>query len=97
LSRHELREIGRLYRVRQRASQHAGATTGDFVFAQRIEEQTKVVRKQADDVHDVKQEIKEANKKLAAIQKAAQHDMPKKISDAVNKPATTAARRRRHG
>lgn len=97
LSRHELREIGRLYRVRQRASQAAGGLTGNTVFAQRIAEQTKVVKRQADDVHDVKQEIKQANHHLAQLERELKHDTPKKIANSVNKPAATAARRRRTG
>jgi hypothetical protein len=95
LSNKELRQISRLYQVRQRASQAAGATAGDLRYGEQLERATAAQEKTASHVHQLNQQIGHVQKQLDAIRKAAAQDGPNAMADNINKAATTAMRRTR--
>lgn len=97
-SRRELRNFSRLYGIRQRASQAAGATLGDIRYSKQIAESNQHLRHLRDAVHHTNQEIKETNHRLAELHKEQQKAAQKTgdaVAAGVNKAASVAVRRRR--
>jgi hypothetical protein len=98
LSNKELRQISRLYGIRQRASQAAGASLGDAIYGKRLDESnahldkikhhTQMLRQ---DVHHLTAEVKHLKAEQAKNAKAA----GKATGAAINKSASTATRRAR--
>lgn len=97
-SRRELRNFSRLYGIRQRASQAAGATLGDIRYSKQIAESNQHLKHLRDAVHHTNQEIKETNHRLAELHKEQQKAAQKTgdaVGNQINKAASVAVRRRR--
>jgi hypothetical protein len=97
-SRHQLREFSRLFGIRQRASQAAGATIGDIRYSRQIAESNQHLKHLRDAVHHTNQEIRETNHRLADLHKSQDKAVAKQAkatADALNKTASVAVRRRR--
>jgi len=89
LSPHELREISRLYRVRQRASQSAGATAGNIRFGDQLAESNRHLL-------GLQAEVKRLRGDVQHLEHAqAQHakDTGKEVGNQINKSARDATRR----
>lgn len=91
LSDHELREISRLYQVRQQASQHAGASLADDILGKRIAESNRHLRALRGDVHGLTAQVKH----LEVEQKKHAKDTGKAVGDALNGSTAQASRRAR--
>jgi hypothetical protein len=93
LPRGELRDISRLYQIRQRASQAAGAVAGDLRYGAQLAAANAQLR-------HIHAEIKHGNAELHHL-RAEQHQHAKTVGkaagDVVNNAAKTARRRGRPG
>jgi hypothetical protein len=91
LPRGELRDISRLYQIRQRASQAAGAVLGEARYGKQIAEATS-------ELHHIRAEIKHGNAELHHLRAEQSHhakEIGKETGKAVNSAAKTARRRGR--
>lgn len=97
-SNRQLHRLTDEYRTQQRLSQQVGQYVGQVTYAQRIAEQTAVVKEQAADTKAIRHEQHDQTKRLAAIEKTL-HASPKAtgqaVGKAINGSVTVGARRAR--